>query len=88
LAKRANTPHAAAHLLRIIRKLTAIALDQEWIEYDPTYRIKCRPAYKGWKAWSDDSVQHSRSDGRSLRLRAPSMRSRCISGIAVQMSLW
>ena len=55
LARRANTPHAAAHLLRIIRKLTGIALDQEWIEYDPTYRIKCRPAYKGWKAWSDDS---------------------------------
>src|SRR6516225_7522717 len=51
LARRADTPHAAAHLLRIIRKLTGIALDQEWIEYDPTYRIKCRPAYKGWKAW-------------------------------------
>jgi integrase len=55
LAKRANTPHAAAHLLRIIRKLTGVALDQEWIEYDPTYRIKCRPAFKGWKAWSDES---------------------------------
>jgi integrase len=55
LAKRADTPHAAAHLLRIIRKLTGVALDQEWIEYDPTYRIKCRPAFKGWKAWSDES---------------------------------
>jgi integrase len=55
LAKRANTPHAAAHLLRIIRKLTGVALDQEWIDYDPTYRIKCRPAFKGWKAWSDAS---------------------------------
>ena len=55
LAKRASTPHAAAHLLRIIRKLTGVALDQEWIEYDPTYRIKCRPAFKGWKAWSDES---------------------------------
>ena len=55
LAKRANTPHAAAHLLRIIRKLTGVALDQEWIEYDATYRIKCRPAFKGWKAWSDES---------------------------------
>src|SRR6516165_9858198 len=55
LARRANTPHAAAHLLRIIRKLTGVALDQEWIEYDPTYRIKYRPANKGWKAWSDES---------------------------------
>jgi integrase len=55
LAKRANTPHAAAHLLRIIRKLTGVALDQEWIEYDPTYRIKFRPDYQGFKAWSDES---------------------------------
>jgi len=55
LARSANTPHAAAHLLRIIRKLTGVALDQEWIEYDPTYRIKCRPANKGWKAWSNES---------------------------------
>jgi len=55
LAKRADTPHAAAHLLRIIRKLTGVALDQEWIEYDPTYRIKFRPDYKGFKAWSDES---------------------------------
>ncbi len=51
LARRSDTPHAAAHLLRMIRKLTGVALDQEWIEYDPTYRIKFRPAYKGWKAW-------------------------------------
>jgi len=53
LARRSDTPHAAAHLLRIIRKLTRVALDQEWIEADPTYRIKFRPPYKGWKAWSD-----------------------------------
>jgi integrase len=51
LARRAATPHAAAHLLRLIRKLTGVALDQEWIEIDPTYRIKFRPPYKGWKAW-------------------------------------
>lgn len=51
LAKRSDTPHAASHLLRMIRKLTGVALDQEWIEYDPCYRIKFRPAYKGWKAW-------------------------------------
>ncbi|MBX6426836.1 MAG: tyrosine-type recombinase/integrase [Variibacter sp.] len=55
LAKRAATPHAAAHLLRIIRKLTGVALDEGWIEYDPTYRISLRPPYQGWKAWSDDA---------------------------------
>jgi site-specific recombinase XerC len=52
LAQRSDTPHAAAHLLRIIRKLTGVALDQGWIDYDPTYRIRFRPPYKGWKAWS------------------------------------
>jgi integrase len=55
LAHRSSTPHAAAHLLRLIRKLTGVALDNDWIEYDPTYRIKFRPAYKGWKAWSDEA---------------------------------
>jgi site-specific recombinase XerC len=53
LARRSDTPHAAAHLLRVIRKLVGVALDQEWIENDPTYRIKYRPEYKGWKAWPD-----------------------------------
>lgn len=56
LAKRSKTPHAAAHLLRLIRKLTGVALDEEWIEYDPTYRISYRPAYKGWKAWPADAL--------------------------------
>jgi site-specific recombinase XerC len=55
LARRSNTPHAAAHLLRLIRKLTGVALDQNWIEYDPTYRIRFRPHHKGWKAWPDDA---------------------------------
>ena len=57
LATRSATPHAAAYLLRIIRKLTRVAMDQEWIEYDPTYRIKFRPPYKGWKAWPDESLK-------------------------------
>lgn len=56
LAERADTPHAAAHLLRVIRKLVGVGLDQEWIENDPTYRLKYRPAYKGWKAWPDDML--------------------------------
>lgn len=56
LARKSETPHAAAHLLRVIRKLVGVALDQEWIENDPTYRVKYRPAYKGWKAWPDEML--------------------------------
>lgn len=56
LAERSDTPHAAAHLLRVIRKLVGVGLDQEWIENDPTYRLKYRPAYKGWKAWPDEML--------------------------------
>lgn len=56
LADRSDTPHAAAHLLRVIRKLVGVGLDQEWIEQDPTYRVKYNPAYKGWKAWPDDML--------------------------------
>jgi integrase len=54
LARWSGTPHAAAHILRLLRKLTGAALDAEWIEQDPTYRIKFRPAFKGWKAWPAD----------------------------------
>jgi integrase len=53
LARKSDTPHAAAHLLRVIRKLVGVALDQEWIEQDPTYRLKFNPEYGGWKAWPD-----------------------------------
>jgi len=56
LARRSDTPHAAAHLLRVIRKLIGVALDSEWIEVDPTYRLKYRPAYGGWKAWPDEML--------------------------------
>jgi integrase len=56
IARKSNTPHAAAHLLRVIRKLVGVALDQEWIENDPTYRITYRPEYGGWKAWPTDML--------------------------------
>lgn len=52
LADRADTPHAAKNLLTTIRKMILVALDEEWIETDPTYRIKWRPAYKGFRAWT------------------------------------
>jgi site-specific recombinase XerC len=56
IARKATTPHAAADLLRMIRKLIGVALDQEWLETDPTYRLDYRPAYKGYKAWPDEML--------------------------------
>jgi integrase len=55
LAARSDTPHAAYHLLMVMRKLTGVALDKEWINYDPTFRIKARADYIGWKAWPEDA---------------------------------
>lgn len=54
LAARSATPHAARHLLVVIRKMILAGLDEEWIESDPTYRLKYRPETKGWRAWTDD----------------------------------
>ncbi len=31
--------------------------DEEWIDTDPTIRIKWRPAYKGWSAWSPAQLE-------------------------------
>lgn len=53
LAARSETPHAARHLLVVIRKMILAGLDEEWIESDPTYRLKYRPETKGWRAWTD-----------------------------------
>lgn len=52
LADLSDTPHAARHVLTIIRKIITAALDEEWIEVDPTHRLKYRPAYGGWRAWT------------------------------------
>lgn len=54
LARYAATPHTAADILRLIRKLTGVALDEEWIETDPTFRLSYRPALIGFKAWPAD----------------------------------
>ena len=52
LAERADTPHKAKHMLTAIRKMIIAAMDEDWIEHDPSARIKWRPAYKGWRAWA------------------------------------
>src|SRR5262249_2806461 len=40
---RYERPHAAAAALALLRKLCGAALDADWIENDPTHRIKFRP---------------------------------------------
>lgn len=53
LTARSDTPHAARHLLTLLRKMIIAGLDEEWIKTDPTYRLKYRPTYKGWRAWTE-----------------------------------
>jgi integrase len=53
LARFSATPHKAKHLLVTIRKMITVALDEEWIETDPTWKLSYRPEYKGWRAWTD-----------------------------------
>lgn len=52
LAERADTPHAASHVLRLLRRLTGAALDRQWITTDPTYRVSWRPPLDGHRAWT------------------------------------
>lgn len=47
----ADTPHMERIVLICLRKLIAVALDEEWIEVDPTYNLKRNPQTNGHKAW-------------------------------------
>lgn len=51
LSQRAATPHAAKNLLVVIRNLVEGALDEEWIEQDPTFRVRWSPKLKGHRPW-------------------------------------
>ncbi|MCA0318179.1 MAG: tyrosine-type recombinase/integrase [Proteobacteria bacterium] len=57
LSERAATPHAARHLLSRIRQMIVVALDEEWIESDPSHKVSWRPEYKGWRAWTWAELQ-------------------------------
>ncbi len=57
LAKYGETPHKAKHMLTAVRKMIIVALDEEWIEHDPSAKIGWRPAYKGWSAWNPSQLQ-------------------------------
>lgn len=54
LAHHSDTPHKAKHLLTAVRRLLSEALDQDWIEHDPSLKIGWRPDYTGWRAWTAD----------------------------------
>ncbi len=49
-----ETPHKAKHLLVALRKMITVALDEEWIDTDPTWKMNYKPAYIGWRAWTDN----------------------------------
>lgn len=54
LARFADKPHAGKHTLKVIRKMIRAALDEEWIEHNVSADLTYRPAYKGWRAWTDE----------------------------------
>jgi integrase len=51
LDRHQDTPGKARLMLICLRKLIDIALDQEWIEHDPTQRIAYNPVSDGHQAW-------------------------------------
>ncbi|TAX10745.1 integrase [Rhizobium leguminosarum] len=57
IARLSATPHKAKHMLVAIRKMIMVALDEEWIDTDPTYKLSYRPEYKGWRAWTEAERQ-------------------------------
>jgi len=51
------TPTKGKHMLTAIRRMIDAALDEEWIEFDPSHKIGWRPPTKGWKAWTQDAFE-------------------------------
>lgn len=51
LATFGQAPHMERIALLCLRKLIVVALDEEWIEVDPTYNMSRSPQTKGHKAW-------------------------------------
>lgn len=52
LSEFSHTPHMERIVLICLRKLIMVALDEEWIESDPTYKIARNPHTDGHKAWT------------------------------------
>jgi integrase len=53
LAEMSDRPHAASDALVMLRKMIVVALDQEWIQHDPTHRLRHSPQIEGHRAWTD-----------------------------------
>lgn len=54
LSRFSDTSHMERIVLICIRKLTGVALDEEWIETDPAYRMSRNPTTQGHKTWPAD----------------------------------
>jgi integrase len=50
----ADRPHAASDALVVLRKMIVTALDLEWIQHDPTHKLRYSPEIDGHRAWTDD----------------------------------
>lgn len=53
LSQMADRPHAGADALIVLRKMIVVGLDLEWIQHDPTHRLRYRPEIEGHRAWTD-----------------------------------
>jgi integrase len=51
-----DTPHMERIVLICLRKLIMVAIEEEWIEIDPTYGMKRSPKTEGHKAWMPDAM--------------------------------
>lgn len=54
LSQMADRPHAGSDALTVLRKIIVVGLDLEWIQHDPTHRLRYRPEIEGHRAWTDD----------------------------------
>lgn len=51
LAEFDHVPHMARIVLICLRKLIMVAIEEEWTETDPTYRMTRNPVTEGHRAW-------------------------------------
>lgn len=57
LAEFAHTPHMERIVLICLRKLIMVAIDAEWIETDPTYKMARNPHTDGHRAWPAEIME-------------------------------
>ncbi|TIX14614.1 MAG: site-specific integrase [Mesorhizobium sp.] len=51
-----DTPHMERVVLICLRKLIMVAIDEEWIEVDPTYKMTRSPKTDGHKTWTPEAM--------------------------------